>query len=120
MCEIPPPYSRQEELDRIEAQRKSSNSNSIQINWARPYQLTLWEAVQLGGLWLLSVILLLILFWLYEALKTADILCDTIPDQDKPALFRRTAVPCPTCPAYERVELDPAELEELIDSQDFL
>ena len=120
MCEIPPPYSRQEELDRLEAQRRSSSSNSIQINWARPYQLTLLEAVQLGTLWLLSLILLLILFWLYEALRTADILCDTIHDQEKPALFRRTAVPCPTCPAYERVELDPAELEDLIDSQDFL
>ena len=80
MCEIPPPYSRQDELEKIEAQRRSSARNSIQINWARPYQLTLWETVQIGGLWLLSVLLLLILFWLYEALKTADILCDTIPD----------------------------------------
>ena len=120
MCEIPPPYSRDDELEKIEAQRRSNARNQIQINWARPYQLTLWEAVQIGGLWLLSIFLLLLLFWLYEALKPADILCDTVPDQDKPALFRRTANPCPTCPAYEKVELDPKELEDLINSQDFL
>ena len=120
MCEIPPPYSREDELEKIEAQRRSTTRNSISINWARPYHLTLWEVSQVCALWLSSVILLLILFWLYEAFKTADILCDTIPDQDKPALFRRTAAPCPTCPAYEKVELDPAELEDLINSQDFL
>ena len=120
MCEIPPPYSRTDELEKIEAQRRTTSRNSIQVNWTARYQLTLWEALQIAGLWIISVLLLLLLFWLYETLKTADILCDTVPDQDKPAVFRRTNNPCPTCPVYEKVELDPAELEDLINSQDFL
>ena len=120
MCEIPPPYNHQEELDRLESLRRRTTSTSVQINWAREYRCTLWQTVQLGTLWVLSLILVLILFWLFEALRTADILCDTIPDQDKPAIFQRTTVPCPTCPAYERVELDPAELEDQFDTTDFL
>ena len=120
MCEIPPPYSREDELEKIEAQRRSTARNSIQVNWTRPYKITLWDGLVLAGLWICSILLLLTLFWLYESLKTADILCATVPDQDKPVVFRRTANPCPTCPVYDKVELDPAELEELINSQDFL
>ena len=120
MCEIPPPYSREDEEAKLEAQRRGAARNSISVNWSRPYRVTLWDGLMLAGLWICSIILLLTLFWLYESLKTADILCATVPDQEKPVVFRRTANPCPTCPVYEKVELDPAELEDLIDTQDFL
>ena len=120
MCEIPPPYSREGELEKIEAQRRSTARNSIHVNWTRPYKITLWDGLVLARLWICSILLLLTLFWLYESLKTADTLCAIVPDQDKPVVFRRTANPCPTCPVYDKVELDPAELEELINSQDFL
>ena len=69
---------------------------------------------------MLSITIVLIFFTIYEAFRTADILCDTVPDQDKPVTFRRTTVPCPGCPAYERVEVDPAELEDQFDTTNFL
>ena len=95
MCEIPPPYSREDEEAKLEALRRGAARNTISVNWSRP-------------------------FLFKKSLKTADILCATVPDQEKPVVFRRTANPCPTCPVYEKVELDPAELQDLIDTQDFL
>ena len=114
MCEIPPVYDHQEELERLAELRR--HPATIHQTWQKNYQFTLSQVIQLGGLWFLSIILVLFFFSFYDALQAANILCDSVPEEDKPVTFQRTTG-CPGCPLYERLEQDPAELEDDFDQR---